>query len=335
MSRAAALLATLTILAAGCSTGQPSASTSLSRTGASPAPAATAMPTPAPTPPPPPYYLEAVRDRAAHAQAGRIEVLDRMWPGDGFVKSHVRWTSDGQPMTGTISIPNGNGPFPVVIVNHGHIPPERYWIGQDSGIFGDPLAAHGFISIAPNYVGYEGSGTGEPGLTTNEQIAVTDMDLIASLSSLPQADPNRVAVIGHSQGGGVSQILMVTDPRIKAVVLHAPVSSDEVENANRLHARNGTWPTPNGDPALSPDRYFHLSPRNYFTAGQPPVLMVQGTMDHTIPADHTQHTYDALQKAGIRSELLWIQGGDHDLVGADLARAVAAEEAWIRQALAM
>ena len=49
-------------------------------------------------------------------------------------------------MTGTISLPDGPGPFPVVVVNHGFIPPERYWIGQDSGIFGDPMASHGFIS---------------------------------------------------------------------------------------------------------------------------------------------------------------------------------------------
>jgi len=255
-----------------------------------------------------------------------------MWRGQGFTKSHVKWTSGGQPMTGTISMPDGNGPFPVVVVNHGHIPPERYWIGQDSGIFGDPMAAHGFISIAPNYVGYNGSGPGEPGLLTNEQIAITVVDLISSLGSLPQADPARVAVVGHSQGGGVSQILMVIDPRIKAVVLHAPVSSDEAENAVRVHQRTGSWPTL-GDPLQNPETYMHVSPRAYFAQRQPPALLVQGTIDHTIPAAHTQETFDALQQAGVESRLLWIPGGDHDLVGGNLATAVDAQEAWIRNAL--
>jgi dipeptidyl aminopeptidase/acylaminoacyl peptidase len=257
-----------------------------------------------------------------------------MWRGAGFAKHHVSWPSGGQTMTGTISIPDGGGPFPVVIVNHGHIPSDRYWIGQDSGIFGDPMAVHGFISIAPNYPGYSGSGPGAPGLTTNQQIAVIDMDLASSLASLPQADVTRLAVVGHSQGGGVSQILLVVDPRFKAVVLHAPVSSDEAENARRLHDRNGTWPAA-GDPAQNPDYYAHASPRNYFAAGEAPVLLVQGTLDHTIPSAHTQATYDALTAKGVDAQLKWVQGGDHDLVGANLDAAVTAQEAWIRKALGL
>lgn len=284
------------------------------------------------TPSLPPYYIESLRAR--QPVAGSIEVGDRMSSGQGFTKHHVTWTSDGQPMTGTISLPDGHGPFPVVIVNHGHIPADRYWIGQDSGIFGDPMAAHGFISIAPNYVGYNGSGPGQPALLTNQRIAVTVMDLVSSLGSLRQADAGKVAVVGHSQGGGVTQILMVVDPRVRAVVLHAPVSSDEAENAMRRHARDSSWP-PLGDPAQNADAYRHVSPRSYFAAGQPPVLLIQGSVDHTIPAEHTQATFDALQRSGVRARLTWIPGGDHDLVGADLANAVAAQEAWIRESLGL
>jgi dipeptidyl aminopeptidase/acylaminoacyl peptidase len=300
---------------------------------ASPTPApSTAAATPAPTPALPANYLESLR--AYPRSGGQITVGDLMWRGAGFAKHHVSWPSGGQTMTGTISLPDGGGPFPVVVVNHGHIPSDRYWIGQDSGIFGDPMAAHGFISIAPNYPGYTGSGPGAPGLTTNQQIAVIDMDLVSSLASLPQADPSRLAVVGHSQGGGVSQILLVVDPRFKAVVLHAPVSSDEAENARRVHDRNGTWPAA-GDPAQNADYYAHASPRNYFAAGEAPVLLVQGTLDHTIPAAHTQGTYDALTAKGVEAQLNWIQGGDHDLVGANLDAAVAAQEAWIRKALGL
>jgi uncharacterized protein len=328
VTRGAWVLAALALL--GCS--QQPAPAALAPAGPTPAavqvlPAATPLPAPTPLPA---TYLESLRAQPHYA--GSMQVGDLMWRGPNFTKSHVSWTSGGQVMTGTISIPDGPGPFPVVVVNHGHIPSDRYWIGQDSGIFGDPMAAHGFISIAPNYPGYSGSGPGQPGLTTNQQIAIIDMDLVSSLLSLPQADPSRLAVVGHSQGGGVSQILMVIDPRFKAVVLHAPVSSDEAENARRLHDRNGSWPAA-GDPAQNPDHYAHVSPRRYFATGQPPVLLVQGTLDHTIPAAHTQATYDALRAAGVPTELKWIPGGDHDLEGADLEAAVAAQEAWIRKAL--
>jgi uncharacterized protein len=323
------------VIAASCSSGAASAP---SPSAPAVAPVATAASSPAATPTPapasalPPYFIESLRTR--QPVAGRIEVQDLMFRGDGFAKHHVAWTSGGQTMTGTISLPDGPGPFPVVIVNHGHIPPERYWIGQDSGIFGDPMAAHGFISIAPNYVGYNGSGPGDEALLTNQRIAVTEMDLISSLGSLPQADATRVAVVGHSQGGGVSENLMVIDPRLRAVVLHAPVSSSEAENAARLHARSGSWPAL-GDPSQNAQAYEHVSPRGYFAAWLPPTLLVQGTADHTIPAEHTQATLDALQRSGVRAGLTWVPGADHDLVGGDLASAVAQQEAWIRAALGM
>jgi uncharacterized protein len=319
------------LVVASCSSGTATTSPGAVR-ATSPAVSTVATPTPAPTPALPPYYIESLRAR--QPIAGTIEVLDLMFRGQGFAKHHVTWVSGGQPMSGTISLPDGPGPFPVVIVNHGHIPPERYWIGQDSGIFGDPMAAHGFISIAPNYVGYNGSGAGDEALLTNQRIAVTEMDLIASLPSLPQADASRVAVVGHSQGGGVSEILMVVEPRVRAVVLHAPVSSSEVENAVRLHARNGSWPAL-GDPAQNAQAYTHVSPRGYFEPSEPPTLLIQGTADHTIPAEHTQATFDALQRIGARTRLTWIPGADHDLVGADLAAAVAEQESWIRGALGM
>ena len=117
----------------------------------------------------------------------------QMFRGDGYTKYHVVWPSQGQVMTGTISLPDGAGPFPVVIVNHGHIPTGRYWVGQDSGIFGDPMAAHGFISMAPNYPGYAGSGTLDPAYPDVVAEAVADLDLISSLGSLPQASASRVA----------------------------------------------------------------------------------------------------------------------------------------------
>ena len=110
------------------------------------------------------------------------------------------------------------------------------------------------------------------------------------------------------------------------------VTSDEAENARRLHDRNGSWPAA-GDPAQNPEYYAHVSPRNYFAAGQPPALLIQGTADHTIPSAHTQATYDALVASGVDAQLKWIPGGDHDLVGSDLGAAVAAEESWIRRAL--
>jgi dipeptidyl aminopeptidase/acylaminoacyl peptidase len=164
---------------------------------------------------------------------------------------------------------------------------------------------------------------------------VTALDLVSSLRTVPQADMNRIAFIGHSNGGGISEIAMVVDPRIKAVVLQAPVSTDMADNARTWWVQRPDSLHGLGTPDSNPDGYRHLSPRNYLVSSDPPVLLIQGTVDHTIPADWTNATYGALQQAGIQSKLLWIPGGDHDLVGSNLDTAVAAQEDWIRHALGM
>lgn len=291
-----------------------------------PSPAPATPPSFAPTPDYPPYYIESLR-RQGHP-GGQVEVGAEVLRGAGFTKHRVTWPSEGQVMTGTISMPDGAGPFPVVIVNHGHIPVSRYWVGQDSGIFGDPMAGHGIISIAPNYPGYAGSGKLNPAYPDVVAEAVADLDLISSLPTLPRADAKRVAMIGHSNGGGVSMLAGVVDPRVTALALFAPISSDMADNARKWWTGPSRGAAP--DPAVAPEPYVHISPRNYFTPASPPTIFLQGTLDQDIPADWTNASLNALKAQGVDSSVTWYPGALHDMVGANLADADARAEAWIR-----
>ena len=326
-----ALLAAIWL--AACSNAPP-APTGAAPAASAPVAAAPASPasTPVPTPPLPAYYIESLRGRAY--PGGQLEVRDLMFRGSGFTKYQVAWPSGGQSMTGTISIPDGEGPFPVVVVNHGYIPASRYWVGQDSGIFGDPLAAHGFISVAPNWPGYSGSGPAPADLPAIAGEMVAALDLVSSLKTLPKADPNRVAFIGHSNGGGISLLAMVVDPRVKAVVLFAPVSSDMADNARKWWLASNSM-GPAGSPDQNPDGYAHLSPRNFFAGGQPPALFLQGTADEDIPAAWTNASLEAMHGKGVKADVVWFPGAQHDMVGADLLRANQLSEDWIRKALGL
>ena len=324
------------LLSAACTGSQQACGASCASSPATRTPLATASAaaaaTPAPAPRYPSYYIESLRNRTY--AGGPISVGPEMFRGPGYTKSAVAWVSGGQTMTGTISIPDGSGPFPVVIVNHGHIPVSRYWIGQDSGIFGDPMASHGFISIAPNYPGYAGSGPGEPGVPAIIATTITVLDLVSSLRSLPSADPKHVAMIGHSNGGGVSLLVMAIDRRVGAFALFAPVSSDMTDNARKWWLQSGAQ-APMGPPESDPDGYRHISPRSYFEKTKAPVLFIQGTLDEDIPADWTNKTVEALQASGVSTRVMWIPGAHHDLVGADLDAGTGAAEAWIRQGLGL
>jgi dipeptidyl aminopeptidase/acylaminoacyl peptidase len=162
-------------------------------------------------------------------------------------------------------------------------------------------------------------------------IAVTVLDLVGSLRSLPRADTARIALLGHSQGGEVALLAMVVDRRIRAVALFAPDSSDAADNVRRWGADDPAAAGPLGSPDRNPTGYAHVSPRRYFRRVGPSVLLVQGTADEQIPAAWTTATYRALRRAGARTKLMWVPGAHHILAGTDLATANTAAATWMRQ----
>lgn len=284
-------------------------------------PRATAVPLP-------PYAIATLRDRP-HA-TGRITIGDAIGPGPGYAKYHLTWVSGGDTMTGVLDIPSGNGTFPVVLVNHGYAPVSQYYEGLDTAIYADPMASAGFLTISPSYPGYLGSGPGAMDVPPIVAEAISDLDLISELPTLPQADPARVAVAGHSNGGGVAEILMAADPGLRAAALYAPVSSDMADNAGKwwVHTPGGTSGLP--DPSSDPGAYQLMSPRPWFDARTPPALIMQGTSDPEIPAAWTAATVQALQSAGAQVRFVSFPGATHIFGGADLDRANSMAIDWLR-----
>lgn len=322
------LCCTVTLTAAACASS-PATPTASAHPSATLHPnAAGAQPTQAPLPP---YAIAALR-RRPHAH-GAITVGTPMESGPGYAKYNVTWTSGGNTMTGVLDIPSGSGTFPVVIVNHGYAPVSQYYLGEDTAKYADPMASAGFLTISPAYPGYLGSGPGAPGVPSIVAEAISDIDLISELPTLPQADPTRVAVAGHSNGGGVAEVLMTADTRVHAAVLYAPVSSDFADNARKWWARasggSGGLPSPDVDPSM----YRVMSPRPWFAAETPPTLVMQGTNDEQIPAEWTAATVQALQAAGARTQFVSFPGAAHIFDDGDLDRANSLAIDWLRAAL--
>lgn len=295
------------------------ASTTSAGSTASPSPSAASLP---------PYAIETLRHRPR--ATGRITIGDAIGPGPGYAKYHLSWTSDGDTMTGVLDIPSGSGRFPVVLVNHGYAPVSQYYEGLDTAPYADPMASAGFLTISPSYPGYLGSGPGATNVPPIVGQAISDLDLISELPTLPQADPTRVAVAGHSNGGGVAEILMAAHAGLRAAVLYAPVSSDMADNATKwwVHSAGGTGGLP--DPAADPGAYHLLSPRPWFDSRTPPALIMQGTADPEIPAEWTAATVQALQSDGAQVQFVSFPGATHIFGGADLSRANSLAIDWLK-----
>ncbi len=89
---------------------------------------------------------------------------------------------------------------------------------QSSGLYAQQLAERGFLTIAfdPSFTGESGGmprRVASPDINTEDFSAAVDF-----LSALPEADPQRIGVLGVCGWGGIAIQAAINDPRIKATV---------------------------------------------------------------------------------------------------------------------
>lgn len=107
-------------------------------------------------------------------------------------------------------------------------------------------------------------------------------------------DSNRIALVGTSQGGGISLAVAAIDKRIKAVVAHVPflcnfrMASKTTSLVKKLLDKSGN----NNEASLSTLDYF--DPYQLASNLRMPVLVSEGGKDTTCPMSTIQSVYDRL-----------------------------------------
>ena len=138
-------------------------------------------------------------------------------PLEGFRLEGTRWTyeGDGLKMSGILLKPEGDGPFPAVLISHGK--------GGRAEGFGEShgrvLVGYGLVCIAPTYThaaGEVGGPRTDGASTENIKRARKCLDI---LENLPYVDKHRLGAYGHSMGGFVTIGLAAVEPRLKAAAI--------------------------------------------------------------------------------------------------------------------
>ena len=138
-----------------------------------PAPTATAVSAPAPSPSatsgpsttPAPKATNKPRPHPISVQAlinkkydGRNLKLGQLLGDYGAYKHYlITYRGDGLKISGVMNIPDGKGPFPVLVLNHGYIDPDTYFPGQGMPREHDYLARHGYVVLHTDYRGHASS----------------------------------------------------------------------------------------------------------------------------------------------------------------------------------
>ncbi len=148
--------------------------------------------------------------------------------GAPYTAEEVRVSGPGGiTLGGTLTRPtNVRGSVPAVVTITGSGQQDRdEYIPFAGGIrlfrqVADTLSRHGIAVLRLDNRGLGASG-GSPAHATSADFADDIRGGIAYLRSRPDIDADRIAIVGHSEGGAIAPMIAATDPRLKAIVVMA------------------------------------------------------------------------------------------------------------------
>ena len=172
---------------------------------------------------------------------------------------------------------------------------------------------------------------------TSIRDCVTDsMDAVRYLTKQSEArhlDPTRVFTYGDSAGGQLAQMLLLTQPddfpgaaelagqrytMLAGVSWYGPCDFEKTELFNhdgraKFRDRFGPRVLKSDTPPADKLRlYREVSPVNYLRKESPPLLMIQGNKDTTIPVHHAYYMQEKAKACAAPVELLIVKNAGHN-----------------------
>ena len=286
-----------------------------------------ATPTAKPTNKPKPPHPISVQALINKKYDGRNLKLDRLVGDYGAYKRYIiTYRGDGLTISGVMNVPDGKGPFPVLVLNHGYIDPDTYFPGQGMPREHDYLARQGYVVLHTDYRGHASSDNDKNvDYELRLPYAVDTINAVKAVKSskLKFLDKDRVGWLGRSMGGGVTLTALVAQPGlVDAAVIYASVSSLAADNwkqfSRRSEDRSGTnrrMARTYGLPDKSPEFWRAASSRPYFDRVTEPLLVHHGIEDDTCPIRWSEATVKALEVEGKDVTFVRYRGEGHTFEG--------------------
>lgn len=242
----------------------------------------------------------------------------------------ISWKStDGTLIEGVLHKPADFQPgrrYPLLVIIHGGPTgisrPVRVQMGGVYPI--EHWLAKGAIVLEPNYRGSAGYGEKFRSLNVRNLGVGDAWDVLSGVDHLVKqglADPDRMGVMGWSQGGYISAFLATHERQpFKAISVGAGISNWMTYYVNTdIHpfTRQYLKATPWDDPAI----YAKTSPMTTIKQAKTPTLIQHGEFDTRVPTPNAYELYQGLQDVGVPVRLIIYNGFGHGLNKPKAARA--------------
>ena len=210
-----------------------------------------------------------------------------------------------------------NQKFPAVVMLRGYVDQKIYQTGDGTRRAGEYFAENGFITVAPDFLGYGDSDT-EAGniFETRFQTYTTVLSLISSLGSLENWDKTNIFLWGHSNGGQIALTILEITGADYPTTLWAPVSkpfpysilyyTDESDDGGKLIRSE----LAKFEDVYDTDLY---SIHKYYNRIKARVQLHQGTADDAVPKEWSDGLANTLLGLDLDLDYFVYPEADHNL----------------------
>ncbi len=230
-------------------------------------------------------------------------------------------------VSGVLMLPPEPGVYPVIVLFRGYVDKEIYSPGIGTKRFAEYLANAGYITLAPDFLGYGDSDL--PSFNFFEarfQTYTTALTLLKSLDSANDAllqkklnyslDTSKVGLWGHSNGGHIALSVLAITGQAYPTVLWAPVTkgfpesvltfANEMDDGGKLIRSEVNKLKNNYD-------IDHFNPASYYRWIDAPIQMHQGMEDDAVPLEWSDEFVSDMEKKNKEVDYYTYPKDDHNL----------------------
>jgi len=275
------------------------------------------------------YQIENLANK--EIKTGSFEIIETLDETDDYIQYKFAFkfdpTLDGgnlKTTTGLINLPKKEGKLPVILMIRGYVDQNIYTTGMGSINAGEYFAKNGFITIAPDFLGYaESDEEAEDIFETRFQTYTTVLSLLHSIKAGDLAeitdnkiDPDKMTIWAHSNGGQIALTVLAITKQNIPTTLWAPVTKsfpysilyylDEADDHGKFLRKE----LAKFEEDYDVEKYTFT---NYLEEITAPIQLHQGTSDDAVPVEWSDEFVNSIKD--LKKDIVYYKypGADHNL----------------------
>lgn len=278
--------------------------------------------------------LSIDRMRSVKYLGSQIVIEQNLGVSGAHTEYIASYKSEGLKINALLTVPTGEKPatgWPVIIFNHGYIPPAQYRTNERYTAYVNGFANQGYIVFKPDYRGH-GSSEGNPeGAYFSPAYTVDVLNALGSIKQYKDADPNKIGMWGHSLGGNITQRAVVVSGDIKAAVIWGGVvgtyddmyelwfnrrrntNEATVQQQQQWRMSRTRFTELHGTPQSNPEYWKEIDPAKHLQFLKTPIQIHHTRGDETVTYRLSEEYAKELKAAGKEHEIYLYEGDDHNI----------------------